>query len=284
MDESGPDELAGGDEFGGASARTPAGSYSYQWKRFASWCRARHKEAVPADPHAVATYLEERAKNRSRPSTLRVAAAAIARMHLDQGLDNPCGTEHVQSTLAWLTRNEKPSRPRVLPLDMDCYHAIRMTARRPRPGRGGNMEDERAARARGNLDLAMIGLMRDAMLRVREATGLRWGDLDRLADGTGRVTVQRLYHRGETDVRMVSFDTMELLSRMRGEPENHERIIDLSPNQIGLRIRAAAKQAGLGNGYSGESPRMGMIKDLETMGVLLLGEHIANRRPPWMDD
>lgn len=279
MDESGPDELAGGDELGYASAQMSAGSYSYQWKRFASWCRAHRKDPVPADPHDVAAYLQERAEKRSRPSTLRVAAAAIARMHLDQGLDNPCGTEHVQSTLAWLTRNEKPSHPRVLPLDLDCYHAIRMTAHRPRPGRGGNMENERAARARGNLDLAMIGLMRDAMLRVREATELRWGDLDRLAEGTGRVTVQRLYHRGENDVRMLSTDTMRLLDRIRGEAENHERIIDLSPNQIGLRIRAAARQAGLGNGYSGESPRMGMIKDLETMGVLLLGEHIAYSHP-----
>ena len=49
----------------------------------------------------------------------------------------------------------------------------------------------------------------------------------------------------------------------------------MRPNQIAKRIDAAARQAGLGEGYSGDSPRLGMIKDMETLGVHLLGGYTA---------
>ena len=49
----------------------------------------------------------------------------------------------------------------------------------------------------------------------------------------------------------------------------------MRPNQIAIRIGSAARQAGLGEGYSGDSPRRGMIQDLEPPGVLLLGSHLA---------
>ena len=65
---------------------------------------------------------------------------------------------------------------------------------------------------------------------------------------------------------------MRLLLAMIEDRGADERILNLSPNHVGLRIRDAAMRAGLGPGYSGESPRMGMTRDLETLGVRLLGE------------
>ena len=53
------------------------------------------------------------------------------------------------------------------------------------------------------LDVAMIGLMRDARLLVTEAAALTWGDLERVAGGSGRV--------GDTGHRVVSADTMRLV-------------------------------------------------------------------------
>ena len=38
------------------------------------------------------------------------------------------------------------------------------------------------------MDVAMIGLMRDGMLRVKYAAGLRWRAVERLDDGTCRLT------------------------------------------------------------------------------------------------
>ena len=71
-----------------------------------------------------------------------------------------------------LTQDEAPGSARALPLDLDCYLAIRKAAYEPRWGRGGRMESAVSARRRGALDVAIISLMRDARLRVTEAAEL----------------------------------------------------------------------------------------------------------------
>ena len=119
------------------------------------------------------------------------------------------------------------------------------------------------------LDVAMIGLMRDARLRVSESSALTWGDLERVSGGSGRVRV------GDTGYRVLSADTMQLLSSVRRDASDDDPLLGLRPNQIAIRIGAAARQAGLGEGYSGDSPRLGIIRDMETLGVLLLGGYVV---------
>ena len=164
-------------------------TYAYIWDNFAAWCEASGRASLPAATEDVADHIRERADAGARPSTLRVTAAAIARRHTLAELDNPCESETVQLVLEEFTQGATPGPRRVLPLDMDCYRAIRETAHEPRRSRGGVMESSESARRRGALDVAMIGLMRDAQLKVREATNLTWADIEQLPDGTGRVTV-----------------------------------------------------------------------------------------------
>ena len=98
---------------------------------------------------------------------------------------------------------------------------------------------------------------------------LTWGDLEQAPDGSGRLRV------GQSGYRVVSTDTMRLLSSVRrGGGDDSEPLLGMKPNQITIRIGAAARQAGLGGGYSGDSPRLGMIRDMETLGVLLLGGYV----------
>ena len=111
----------------------------------------------------------------ARPSTLRVAAAAIARNHKDAGLDVPVHHGVARLVLDELTQDESPGPSRALPLDLNCYLAIRKTAYQPRAGRGGQLERTASARRRGAVDIAMIGLVREARLRVSEAAALTWG-------------------------------------------------------------------------------------------------------------
>ena len=118
----------------------------------------------------------------------------------------------------------------------------------------------------------MIGLMRDARLRVSEAAELTWGDVKRVRGGSGRV---RVVGAEETGYREVSADTMKLLLAIRRGAGDDEPVLGMRPNQIAIRIGAAARQAGLGEGYSGDSPRLGMIRDMETLGVHLLGGYVA---------
>ena len=72
----------------------------------------------------------------------------------------------------------------------------------------------------------------------------------------------------------LSADTMRLLDAVRGNARDDDRILGLMPNRVSARIGAAAEQAGLGTGYSGESPRLGMLKDLEELGAVLLGKQL----------
>ena len=93
----------------------------------------------------------------------------------------------------------------------------------------------------------MIGLMRDAGLRVSEAAALTWGDLEPVPGGSCRV------HVGDTGHRVVSADTIRLLSAVRLGAGDDDPVLGLRPGPwITSRIGAAASQAGLGRGYSGE--------------------------------
>ena len=167
----------------------------------------------------------------------------------------------------------------LIPLDLDAYIAIRETAHNPPAGRGGRPEREESAYQRGASDIAVIGLMRDARLRVREATLLRWADIENV-EGGGRVVVRGMDGLGEPEYRFVSEDTMNILSEVRGDAADDDLIIGLMPRQLGTRIGAAARQAGLGEGYSAESPRLGMLQDLETVGISLLGSHVSRSLRP----
>ena len=86
-------------------------------------------------------------------------------------------------------QNDAPGPSWVLPLDRDCYFAIRKTAHEPRPSRGGQRECAASARNRGAVDIAMMGLMRNVRLRVSEAAALIWGEVRHLRGGSRLVRV-----------------------------------------------------------------------------------------------
>ena len=98
-------------------------------------------------------------------------------------------------------------------------------------------------------------------------------DVRRLCGGSSRV---RLCGDDENEDRGLSADTRRLLLLIRHGAGDAELILGMRPNQITFRIGAAAKQAGLGPGYSGDSPRLGMMQDMETLGVHLLGGYAAD--------
>ena len=191
------------------SRRTRTGdSYANQWNRFAAWSQASGRRSLPASPQDVAAYLEDRLETGARPSTLRLAAAAIARNHKVAGFHVPFRFCAARAVLDDLTRDDTPGPSRALLLDLNRYLAIRRTAQEPRPGRSGRLERAASARNRGALDITMIGLMRDARLRVSEAAALTRGDVRRMRGGSGRV---RVGGATETECREVSANTMGLL-------------------------------------------------------------------------
>ena len=249
-------------------------SYAYQWNRFVGWARASDRSPLPAEPADIVDYIAGRSAEGVRPSTLKVAAAAIGRRHEELGHDNPCRDGPVADEVSRLMRQEHPAPSRSLPLDLEGYRAIRHTVYEPRSSRGGVPELPDTARRRGSVDVAMIGLMRDAMLRVNEAAEITWGDIENAGGGSGRARVRR---SGTDEYRVLSSDTMRLLDSIRPRfADDRRRVLGLRPNAIRVRIAAAATAAGLGDGYGGESPRLGMQHDLHTLGAQLLAERLTD--------
>ena len=261
-------------------------SYRSQWRSFVTWATARSIPAVPAAPEHVAAYLAERFEQRGhKPATLRVAAAAIAYVHSRCGLGNPCSHPDVKRTLRGATRVAGKAQKQAKGLTADAHDAIAATACRPRLGKNGRRESAQAAARRGSVDIALVRLMRDAMLRVSECAALTWSDIDTVPDGSGRLLIRRSKTDpdGEGAVVFVSPQTMATLASMRNGAPAGLRVFEPSSNQISLRIKKAALAAGLGEGFSGHSPRVGMAQDLARIGVELPSLMTAGRwRSPTM--
>ena len=261
-------------------ARTTVTNYRAQWGVFVRWTANRSIRALPADPRHVAAYLAERVERLGhKPATLRVAAAAIAFVHNAAGMDNPCSGPDVKRTLRSAARKVGRSQKQAEALTAEAFGAIRSSAQVRRRGRGGKLESLSTARDRGTLDVAVIGLMRDAMLRVSEAASLTWEDIRAESDGTGRLVIRRSKTdaEGQGAVAFVSAPTMAALELVRNKGPGSGSVIGLRPNQISSRIKRAAQAAGLGDHFSGHSPRVGMARDLARAGIELPSLMTAGR-------
>ncbi len=267
-------------------SRNTMTNYKVQWRNFLVWATIKGVPAFPATPEQVAAYLAQRSEEHGhKPATLRMAASAIAYVHKTAGMDDPCASPEVRRTLRSATRKAGKSQKQAEALTDEAMDAIRLTAHNPRIGRGGRLESPETAMGRGDLDIALVGLMRDGLLRVSEAAALVWNDLEIEPDGTGRLLVRRSKTdaEGEGVVLFVSASTMGDLQTIRRSRAGSDSIFGLRPNQISKRIKAAAQAAGLGEGFSGHSPRVGMARDLASVGVELPSLMTAGRwRTPAM--
>ena len=221
---------------------------------------------MPADPLLVGQYLSM-IGNGCCPSTVRIHAAAIAARHRDAGRDSPCKHVGVKRIIEGHSRRRGRAERQAKPLDAPAYQKLCEAALRPRLGRGGGIESQEVSHARGALDVALVSVMRDAMLRRAEAAAIRWSDIEQTSDDSGRLTIDRSKtdQSGEGSVAYLSPATIDALARIprRGETDS---VFGLSASQICRRIQAAAAAAGLGKGFSGHSPRVGMAIDLARAG------------------
>ena len=252
------------------SARSAGTRQLYErcWEQYAR----RHGAALPADPWQVALWLTEIGL-RQAPGTVRTHAAAIAAVHRDAGHASP--TEHpgVKKALAGQARLRRHQPQQASGLDTQAFELIAETAICPRITSGGRMENADEAHDRGIKDVAMIGLMRDALLRRGECAALMWSDFSVEQDGTGRIIIRasKTDQIGRGCIRYVSTMMVEYLliykTVTQGTPE--ASMFGLSARQICRRIASACAQAGLQGNYSGHSPRIGMAIDLARAGVSL---------------
>ena len=255
-------------------------NYRCQWRRFTAWALDKGVSALPADPAHVAAYLAERIEREGhKPATLRTAASAIAYVHRAAGMDSPCATPEVRQTLSGATRKAGRRQKQAAALTAKALACIKATAGKSRRGRGGHPESRETARKRAWMDVALISLMRDALLRVSEAAALIWADIGAESDGTGRLLIRRSKTdpEGAGAIVFLSAPTMKQLTALRNGSDPGDRVFGLGRNQLAKRIKQAAHAAGLGEGFSGHSPRVGMARDLASAGIELPGLMNAGR-------
>ena len=267
-------------------ARNTMDNYRSQWRIFSTWALKKGAQSLPAEAAQVAAYLAERIEQHGhKPATLRVAAAAIAFAHRTAGLQDPCASPEVKRTLKGATRKAGRSQKQADALTAEAFAQIQSTALRQRRWQSGRLESPQTAVTRGNVDIALIGIMRDALLRASEAAALTWSDIQAARDGTGRLLIRRSKTdpEGHGAVAYVSAPTMAALRLIRDGAADADSVFGLHRNQISTRIKQAASAAGLGDGFSGHSPRVGMARDLVRAGIELPSLMTAGRwRTPAM--
>ena len=118
--------------------------------------------------------------------------------------------------------------------------------------------------------MAIASVIRDGLLRVSEAAALAWADLSPAPDGSGIATVRRSKTDPESQGQAVYLGeaAMTALAAIRpADVDGAAPIFGLSVRQLPRRIQAMARAAGLGEGFSGHSGRVGMAQDLAASGL-----------------
>ena len=248
-------------------------NYASQLRQFQSWCQQENYSPLPAQPEVLAAYAAELGDDGKSMSTIRLAVAAIVDAHRSVGLESP-QTTGVTETLRGLSRQVAVSQKQARPLDADALAAIRATALNPRRSRGGSLEMEETALRRGQLDIALASVLSDAGLRISEAAILRWRDVLDAEDGAGLVYIERSKtdQAGEGAYVVVTPDTLAALKQLRedsGSWADDDSVFGLSMSQISRRVDSMARAAGLGEGYSGHSGRVGLAIRMTRRGAPL---------------
>ena len=260
-------------------AETTRYQQGQHWKAFKEWCKARGFQYLPADPETVAVFIFIQGFVGKKPNTLRGYASSIAAQHRSAKYDSPCKDKVAMVIKGFVNRAKEAGQreKRAKPLTAEDLEKIRATARIQRKTDRG-WERFSNAQHRGRVDIALISVMRDALLRRSEAAAVLWKHIATEPDGSGRLTIpsSKTDQQAEGVVLYLGPPTMKALDQIRlRQPlmpqgdEGEKEVFDLKAATISERIAAAARAAGLGEGYSGHSCRVGMAADLAEAGATM---------------
>ena len=253
-----------------AKAPNTRRAYASAWHMFFEWTTLTGRPAMPSDPQTVALYLGHLAADGKTIATISQARAAISHAHAAEGIsqtDNVARHPVVAETMkGW--RNQASAPQQAEALTAEALARIRETARLPRRGRGGRMESAAGAQARGTVDLAIIGVMSDGGLRRSEAAALTWGDVDFWEDGSARITIQKGKNQSGPLTVAVTETTARALQDIQPDgADTSTPVFALTGQTLANRVRASASAAGLGEGFSGHSGRIGMARRMVAAGA-----------------
>ena len=259
--------------------------YNSTWRGFEAWTQARGALAMPVSPPLVAAYLAHLAEERRLSvASVRLHKAALVAVHKAAGHPDPTDNEAVRQIMKGIARAHGKGQKQAKPLTAEALAAVKATAKSRRPLENGKRQEsaERAA-WRGRVDVALLATLRDGLLRRSEAAALTWGDVEFREDDAALITLRRSKTDQESEgvVLYIGTEASQALLAIRPAPELLDPatpVFGMTTRHIGNRVKAAAEAAGLGEGYTGHSGRVGMAQDLVKSGVELPALMTAGRR------
>ena len=169
------------------------------------------------------------------------------------------------------------------PLTAEALAAVKATARSRRPlGDGKRQESAERASWRGRVDVALLATLRDGLLRRSEAAALTWGDVEFRDNGSALLQLRRSKTDQEAEgvTLYIGTEASQALLAIRPTPELMDHgasVFGMTSRHMGNLVKAAAEAAGLGEGFTGHSGRVGMAQDLVKSGVELPALMTAGR-------
>ena len=246
-------------------------AYGDWWQRFLRWVEEHGlSTTMPIDAEILALYLTVH-REKYKFNTLGVVKKAVRHAHLSAGFNSPTDEEVVVEVMAGLKREKRGEVvDQAEPLTRDKLARIIATARLRRP-RGRGIEREENALERGNMDIALVHVQFDGMLRLEELVELRWGDIEYNPDGESGVAYIRhskTDQEGKGAVQWMSPGAMSALAAIRPrDARASDEIFPFDTRIARMHINRAAFHAGLGEGISGHSARVGMTQELVRAGI-----------------
>ena len=260
-------------------------AYASAWRSFQAWADTRAAMTMPASPPLIAAYLAHLAEERRMSvATVRLHKAALAAVHKAHGHPDPTDNEPVKQIMKGIARAHGKVQKQAKPLTAEALAAVKATAKSRRSLAGPGKRQESAERAswRARVDVALLATLRDGLLRRSEAAALTWSDIEFRDDGAALITLRRSKTDQEAEgvTLYIGTEASQALLAVRPAAELLDpgaSVFGMTTRHIGNRVRAAAEAAGLGEGFTGHSGRVGMAQDLVKSGVELPALMTAGR-------
>ena len=250
--------------------------YNSAWRGFETWAQARGALAMPASSPLVAVYLTWLAEER------RLSVATVPGSTRPLATPDPTDNEGVRRIMPGIARAHGKAQRQATP---NRRGPGRGECHRPGPappGDGKRQESAERASWRGRVDVALLATLRDGLLRRSEAAALTWSDVEFQDNGSALLQLRRSKTDQEAEgvVLYVGREAAQALLAIRPAQElldPGESVFGMTTRHIGNRVKAAAEAAGLGEGFTGHSGRVGMAQDLVKSGVELPALMTAGR-------
>lgn len=261
-------------------------TYETGWNSWARWAAANGIRAFKATFKHIRLWLATLYMEGKKISTLRTYLAAVAHRLRDRRGPNPAHHPRVRLALAGLVRHAVERGITARQADpLRAEHIGRIigaasTSRRNQPG--GRLETPEQAQKRANIDIAMVVVAHDGLLRCSEMLALKWGDVE-FSENGGPATIwiprsKTDQHANGAAVPISEFAARALACIRPEDARSGDRIFGFSPSTARRRYRAAALAACMNPAHiSTHSTRIGMAQDLAARGTDIGGIMLAGR-------